>query len=192
MTIYLEKSQVPATLRKNYFGRKFRVNITKSLTLRNTYWSGGTRSTFSTLSLLSGKTSANLTATSSPLDKCADGETISIRPGLAIVEHSIFCGKDHGLVFHIHPDNASQLIPSSLNETLSQAELCLLDATAGLKSSYAGRKPRIDMMQTNGFSLADIASAKDALIAKKMLRKNGSITTKGRNARPATGTFKRW
>lgn len=183
-TIYLEPNQVPENLR--YSGRKYKADISDTVTLHNTYWSGGTRSTYSAVDLNTGQ-KVSIATDSAPvifgLDY--DGQQITLKPGYAIIEHSMFCGKDMGLTFHIHPDNAGKFLPSP-NTDLSESELCLLDATAGLKGSYGGRKPRIDMMRFNGFSDIDIDTAKTLLIEKGLLRKNGAITPAGRNASPNT------
>ena len=188
-TIYLEPNQVPAHLRGNYTGKKFQVEITDSVRLYNTYWSGGSRNTYTVTSLIDGASkSVGANSTAPQFGPCSDGAKLPVLPGFAVIEHSIFCGKDMGLTFYIHPDNAAKFLPDN-TPTLTDAELCLLDATAGLKANYGGRKPRIDMMVKNGFSMADIEAAKQALIDKKMLRPNGSITPLGRNNRPEMGRF---
>jgi hypothetical protein len=41
-----------------------------------------------------------------------DGLPLSLpAPGFAVVEHSIFCGKDVGLTVHIHAENSADLAP---------------------------------------------------------------------------------
>jgi hypothetical protein len=188
--IYLEPNQVPEALR--YSGKKYSVVIGETMTLQSTYWSGGTRSTYRVVELTSGK-QERIAGNGAPdcfgID--LNGQGITLKPGYAVVEHSIFCGKDGGLTFYIHPDNAGKFLTHD-DQELSRAELCLLDATGGLKASYAGRKPRIEMMRVNGFGDSDIATARDSLIRKKLLRKNGSITPAGMNARPPHHQFKQW
>ena len=181
-TVYLEPNQVPEVLKSGYNGRKFEACITESITLNNTFWDGGTRSTYSVVELATGRQAA-IARDSAPSWFGTDynGESIALKPGFAVIEHSIFCGKDMGLTFHIHPDNAAKLLPQS-DDSLSESELCMLSATAGLKSSYGGRKPRVDMMHRYGFSDSDIVAATESLKGKKLLRGNGSITPAGRNA----------
>lgn len=192
-SIYLELDQVPPMLRGGYSGRKFEAVICDSVSLQNTYWSGGTRSSYAVIELDTGKSSPIANNSAPPqfgIDY--DGETITLKPGYAVVEHSIFCGKDMGLTFYIHTDNAGKFLPDSSGNDLTDAELCLLDATAGLKSSYGGRKPRIDMMKRNGFTDEQIEQAKQSLISKKMLNSRGAITTLGRNNRPERNKFKNY
>ena len=55
-----------------------------------------------------------------------------------MVEHTIFCGKDHGLTFYVHPDSAAKLLPSESVELTPNQKL-VLNATASLKSSYNGK-----------------------------------------------------
>jgi hypothetical protein len=121
-----------------------------------------------------------------------DGEHITLQPEFCVVKHSTFCGTDMGLTFYIHADNAARLLPDTDGGKLTDAELCLLEATSGYKASYGGRKPRIDMMHNNGFSDDDIQIASDNLKSLKLLNKAGAITVSGRNARPDRDTFKKW
>lgn len=193
--IHLDPKQVPTALRGSYTGRKFSVIVTESVTLHDTTWSGGTRSAWHALDLATGHFSPNVTASSTPpgfRGTCADGQEVPVREGTSIVEHTIFCGKDMGLRFYVHPKNASLLLPDNSGDPLTEAELCLLEATASLKGSYGGRKPRIDMMHSNGFDDAAIEEARASLIEKKFLRANGSITPAGRNHRPERDRFLGW
>lgn len=193
-TIYLTIDQVPASLRHGYNGKKFAAQVCDSVSLTNTWWDGGSRNSYSAYSLETGQFVSNIAPASAPsaFGNDYNGAQFDIKPGIVVIKHSVFCGKDMGLTFYVNPENAAKLLPDQSNGDLSDAELCLLDATAGLKSSYAGRKPRIEMMRANGFSMADIETAKQSLIGKKLLRGNGSITPAGRNACPERGKFKRW
>lgn len=180
-TIHLEPNQIPPGF-TSYKGRKLKAVVCEKVTLSDTYWSGGTRSTYTAMQLSTGERVA-IARNSAPsiFGTDYDGTNFPLKPDIAIVEHSIFCGKDMGLTFYVHPDNAAKLLPDQTDGNYSDAELCLLAATSRLKSSYAGRKPRIDMMHANNFDNVAIEQAKTALIEKGLLRKNGSITTKGRN-----------
>jgi hypothetical protein len=191
-TIYIDRKDIPANLINGLGGNKFKVEVTESVTLRDTYWDGGTKSSYGVVNLATGERQP-IAQNSAPsffgID--FDGQTIQLKPGFAVLEHSIFCGKDHGYTFYLHADNAVLFLPAP-TDTLSRAELCLLAATSGLKSSYDGRKPRIDMMHNNGFSDSDIAAATESLKAKKMLNAAGAITTSGKNACPERSQFRQW
>lgn len=181
--VYLEKSQVPAALIGSYTGRKFKARVSDSVTLRNTYWSGGTRSTYRAASLANGESRA-LPGNPAPyhFGGNMEGQTIDLVPGYAIVEHSIFCGKDMGLVFHIHPDNAQKLLPDTAD--LDAFETIVLAATATYKASYGGIKNfRLhEAHSSTKITLDDWNAAKSRLMARKYLNKAGAITPAGRNA----------
>jgi hypothetical protein len=116
---------------------------------------------------------------------------VTLKPGFAVLEHSIFCGKDMGLTFYLHPDNATKLLPPV--HDISPYERLVLRATASLKSSYNGRD-RYQMAQ--GYENANYLkannlsyptreqweSAKQSLVGKGLLNKAGAVTPAGRNA----------
>lgn len=188
-TVFLDKNDVPAMLKGSYAGNKFKVVVTEKTSLISTYWSGGTKYHYSLVNMATGQ-HERIAADSAPapFGKDYDGAVIELKPGIALVEHSIFCGRDTGLTFYIHPDNAGKFLPRPVE--LTEAEQCLLLATKSLKSSYAGRKPRLDMMYRNGFTDADADSAKQSLAAKGLLAASGAITTAGKNAAQDRSKFK--
>ena len=120
---------------------------------------------------------------------------VALVPGIAVVEHSMFCGKDMGLTFHVHPDNAAKLLPAPTAE-LTAHEKLVLQATCSFKSSYGG-KDRYQMMadEVRYASSKHVQepfptreqwdAAKQSLIGRGMLNKAGAVTPCGRNARPA-------
>lgn len=195
--IYLEPSQVPVALRGTYPGKKFAATVTPRVTIPADagLWSGGTRESFSLIDLATGQTYPNRIESLSPFNGVRRELTIDLDPGMAIVRHSVFCGKDMGLEFFIHPDNAPALLPAPQGE-LSPVERLVLTATRSLKSSYGG-KDRYQMAQTE-YSCQRILSeagqpfpsraqwdeTKAQLIAKGLLNKAGAITPAGRNAVP--------
>ena len=104
-----------------------------------------------------------------------------LRPDLAIVEHSIFCGKDMGLTFYIHPSDAPQLLPDTPDAT--ENERIVLEFTSGLKNTYGGRT-NIRFTEAGrkyGISAEDWETAVQSCISKGWLRKNRAITPDGRN-----------
>lgn len=48
----------------------------------------------------------------SPWTALAEGKTVALQPGIAIVEKSVFCGKEMALRVYIHPDNMVKFLPS--------------------------------------------------------------------------------
>jgi len=150
-------------------------------------WSGGTRSTYSAIVLETGQAATVSDNMSAPWDATRKEQRIALKPGFAVVEHSIFCGKDMGLTFYVHPDNAAKLLPAPA-EALSEHESIVLNATCSYKSSYNGQD-RYDMAKSDSRSMsfptrAEWDSAKWLLIGKGLLNKAGAVTPKGRNARP--------
>lgn len=194
--VYLTPDQVPPVIRRacsGYSGRKFQASIHASVTLSNGYWDGGSRSTYVAVNLETGETSGADPAIKNPF-RCPQSPTVELQPGLAIVEHSIFCGKDSGITIHLHPSNVVQFLPAP--EELSRTEKIVLTATRSFKSNYAGiSNYRFhEARSITGITLEEWESAKASLIARKLLNKAGAVTTAGKNAgrfdlralRPAT------
>lgn len=190
--IYLEKSQIPAHLRGAYSGNKFGAIVTDKVTIHSDAgtWSGGSRDTYKAVRLDTGEAVQLSDHYSAPGDASRRDQTITLQPGIAVVRHSIFCGKDMGLEFYIHPDSAAKLLPAPC-ETLSPFEATVLRATAVYKSSYNGRN-RYQMAMDDArhgydkrmvlMTVEQWEAAKLSLVAKGMLNKAGAITVVGRNA----------
>ena len=191
-TIHLEPNQVPPQLRGGYSGKIFKAVVCTEMTIPRDagLWSGGSCDTFRAVNFETGEQIAIPGQTASPWDKSRNDNRIPLRPGFAIIEHSIFCGKDMGLRFYIHPDNATKMLPPA--HELTKHEKLVLTATQSLKSSYGGRD-RYQMMSGSyeaqkilGSELFPLRSeweaAKQALIGKGLLNKAGAITVAGRNA----------
>lgn len=89
------------------------VEFTNTVSFFNTFWDGGSKNTYKCVKLLDCSTAA-LETGSSPWGAMAEGKTVELLPGYAIVEESIFCGKLMSLRVYLHPDNvASGLLPSA-------------------------------------------------------------------------------
>jgi hypothetical protein len=192
-TIHLEANQVPATLRAAYDGRKFSAEITESVVIPATagLWDGGSREYYKLVQLSDGHVIPFPGQNAAPWDPRQENE-IRIKPGYVVVCHSIFCGKDMGLHFYVHPQNATALLPAPSAE-LSALEKLILDATRSLKSSYMGRDRyqmkledyRHSTDAKNGVAFptrAEWEQTKAELYAKGYLNKAGAITVKGKNA----------
>lgn len=190
-TIYLNAKDVPQYLRGDYTGKKFSVNTSTEGYIPNTagLWEGGSRDTYKLIELSTGRSVSITDVTSAPWDASRTEKRFPMRPGFAIVCHSMFCGRDAVLTFTIHPDDATKMLPAS-GESLAPFESIVLKATREYKSSYNGQD-RYQMAKGgisyfdrgNAFpSRSEWESAKQSLIARKFLNKAGAITPDGRNA----------
>jgi hypothetical protein len=192
-TIHLDANQVPANMRGSYTGKKFKARVCETITIPADagLWSGGSRETYHVIELESGHTVPAADHMAAPWDNRSDN-TITLKPGYAVVMHSMFCGKDMGLTFYLHSDNAAAYLPAP--SELSDHERLVLIATRSYKSSYGGQD-RYQMMQRdceyksdyrNGSktfpSRSEWDAAKASLVTKELLDKRGAITVKGRNA----------
>ena len=188
-TIYLEPNQVPSTLKGNYCGKKFKAVITETITIpRNAgIWGGGSRDTFSFIEIATGRSIPAPGQSTAPWDSSRREWNMPLPEGVAMVEHSIFCGKDMGLTFYLRSENAQKLLPA--RSELSAHQKIVLEATRSYKSSYNGQD-RYQMASSYAYGPArdtfptrsEWESAKAELIASGHLNKAGAITTKGRNA----------
>jgi hypothetical protein len=97
----------------SYRGRKIRLEVASDMLPSPTYWSGGSRSEYVAYHLSTGEVRGLP-------DRCKDprefggtplgSERVKIPLGVIIVEHRIFCGKDSGLRFFVHPENAAPML----------------------------------------------------------------------------------
>ena len=159
-----------------YNGRKFAFKATESVELHDMDWSGGTHSDYAGVNL------ATRQAIAVPdLHLPRTTPTVALHQGLAIVEHRRFCGKDMGIVFHVHPTDAPQMLPPAVEAT--DDEKIVLAFTGALKNTYSGRKNiRLTEAHRAYRITADRwVAAQDSLKARKLLTKSGAITPDGRN-----------
>jgi len=177
--IHLDPEQVPAQLARGYTGRKFKVRIAEAFTIPGHAgnWSGGSRQTYSIVRIADGSSLPGSDNSSAPWDESRKDRVIALEPGVAVVEHSIFNGKDMGLTFHINATDAAPMLPAPTLE-LGPKTSKVLNIIGGIKSAY-----RPDEYRRCGLTDTDITSAKMLLTDLKYINKAGAITTKGRNAR---------
>jgi hypothetical protein len=188
--IHLDPRLVPASLRGSYSGNKFKAIVCETVTIPADagLWDGGSREHYSAIHFESGRLADLPGQTNAPWAYRADQGFI-LNPGIAIIKHSMFCGKDMGLTFYIHPHNAATLLPAPSAE-LNNHERIVLEATCSLKSSYGGRD-RYQMACIDHLAYGALPkmtreqwnSAKASLQAKGLLNKAGAVTPAGRNAR---------
>jgi hypothetical protein len=172
----------------HYRGRKFSVRQATAVNCRS-YWDGGSKNTFVWVRLDTMQALA-LPSSHPYYDSVSQSvEALPTAPGLVCVEHSIFCGQDMGITFHVHPASGMNLIPPSVE--LTTTERVVLAATAGYKSSYNG-KTRRDMAnddlrwaKQSPISVEGWDAAKASLIHKGLLNKAGAIIPAGRNVAPS-------
>jgi hypothetical protein len=193
-TIYLEPSQVPPLLRGGYNGQKYRVQVCERVHIPCDAGlsSGGSRDTFYALRTVDGSRVALSDSVHAPWDSARQDQDVALQPGIVVVKHTMFCGKDLGLTFYVRPEDAAPMLPAPAAD-LSRVQQMVLDYTSGRKSSYNGQN-RYEMARadwSHGYmkdkpesfpSVADWDAAKSDLIARGMLNKAGAITPAGRNA----------
>ena len=195
--LHLDPNQVPASLRAGYKGRQFKavVCVQMSVPIDAGLWSGGSRETYEIIRLSDGAAISDPVHKTGPfVDTGRRERIIQLEPGVCVRQRTIFCGKDHGLTFYLHPENAAALLPPAAD--LSDDEKIVLTSTRNYKSSYGGLD-RYDMAEADSrygappaapfeshpfMSRDDWNDTKAALIDRGLLNKVGAITTKGRNA----------
>jgi len=191
--LYVDKHHDAAKLMlrafPSYTGAKFAVVVRETGMSLVSHWDGGSRDSFEVVSLETGEKRAV------PQNGTAfDGFALARAPvpanGVAVVEHSISQGKDLGLTLHLHPHNATAMLPAPVE--LNEHEAFILAATARLKASYAGkdrfdnsRKAYPSALSGHDMTRDQWDTAKTALIARGMLNKAGAITLAGKNAEAA-------
>jgi hypothetical protein len=199
-TIHLTPDQAPSWLSRQG-KKKYEIAVRDKVTLSDTMASGGTVSTYSLTTLDGGRLElrdhfapGREGGHFGPFDNGIEGKTVVLQPGMALVEHHIFMGKDMGMTGYVHPADAARVLPKKSSTNVSQFEEIVLHATAGLKSSYGGIKDfrMSEAMKETGIAAADYLSAKEALIARGLLDKRGAITPMGRNAIGGKGSKGLW
>jgi len=98
----------------------------------------------------------------------------------------MFCGKDMGLTYYIHPSDVTPLLPKeTVSLTLEQRQV--LYVHSALKSfarkDELQRNEAFGMKRYGPFDTANYERVKAELVALGMLQANGAVTIKGKNAR---------
>src|SRR6516164_4563976 len=178
--IYLEPALVPQALRGAYRGNSFKARVCTEVTIPMDagLWSGGSRDHYFAINFASGKQVPLPGQQEAPWGARCE-RLVKLEPGYAVVCHTMFRGKDLGLTYYLHPDNATRLLPAPVE--LTEHEKIVLGATCSLKSSYGG-KDRYEMSQDHvrygsteqlaAFpTRAEWEHAKASLIERKLLNK---------------------
>lgn len=172
--------RIALTAYPDYKGQKFQVVVSSTVNVQS-YWDGGSRSFFKFVRL-DGSTDTLTVPPQSAYDPQITGaDAVPLVPGLACVEHVIFCGKDMGIRIHVHADNAPKLLPALAD--LTDDEKTVLVYTKSLKSSYNGISNfrYHEAHRRTNITLEQWDAAKASLIAKGLLNKAGALTNEGRN-----------
>jgi len=166
----------------DYNGNKISIEVSETVNFLGTLWSGGCRSVYHIVNLANNN---NERIPNQPfLSRSPMHETdINLANGIAVVEYRQ--GQYEYVVITIHPSNVNnELIPATPN--IPEDHKIVLEATRGLKSSYAGIKNyRFHTSNARtGITLDRWNKAKAELIALGHLNKAGAITITGRNLIP--------
>jgi DNA-directed RNA polymerase subunit K/omega len=166
----------------NYKGRKFRVSATERPVNTISSWCGGSKDFFVLVNLATMETQP-VPENGNVFTPALNRDGVIVPPNFVIVEHTIFCGKDLGLTFHVHPGTMAPMLMAPQID-LNRQELIVLAATRALKNSYGG-ETNIRYREAHtytGITIAEWETAKASVTAKGLLNKAGAITTEGRNA----------
>jgi len=99
----------------DYKGKQFSMRVTSSLTVFDLNWGDGTRNVYKAVELAEDGV-VNSAQVPAPWMHQEVGRTLAIPPGWAVVEHSVFCGKDMGLTLYIHPNDAAKHLPAPADD----------------------------------------------------------------------------
>ena len=113
--IKLSAKDVPSMLRAafpNYHGRKWYADVTTKVCLGDTQWGGGSRNQYMAVNLETGQMSPPLRSAIGTWPDMKE-PMVELHPGVVIVEHSIFMGKDTGITIHVHPENVQRMLPAA-------------------------------------------------------------------------------
>jgi len=181
-TIHFDPSTMPEEARAifahafpGYTGKKFKLRPVSGPVNVCSYWSGGSRDYYAIVSQVE---KFDVPQQSQFDQQLKGADSVTIPEGACIVQHSIFCGKDHGLTIIIPAERAAALLPAA-GPDLTTDQLTVLGITARLKA-FARR----ETAEREGINAERWAEIVDSLKPLGLLRSNGSITPAGRNVAP--------
>jgi hypothetical protein len=185
-SIHLEPQQVPDVFKRafpDYTGRTYRAQAVESVTLSGTYWDEGSKSEYVAVNISTGETRSPSPGAFGVF-YAPESPRFDLPAGIAIVEHSICCGKDDGIRIYVRPENLAPLLPPAVSD-LTRDMAIVIEFTAALKPSYNGISnyrfhSAARVYEISRFQWED---AKAECIAKGYLNKAGAITPAGRNVR---------
>lgn len=180
MEIHSNHPDVIAIAKKaypDYNGKKFSVVVASTVDVRS-YWEGGSKSTFVFVRFDNSTGTIEVPQQSAYDPKIAGADAVPLQPGMACVEHAIFCGKDVGCKIHVHVDNAPRYLPPPT--MLSEDESIVLYHTKSFTNTGGYRFQ--EAHRVTGITRERWEAATVACQSRKLLDKRGAITGDGRNA----------
>ena len=190
MKIYTDTKEVrdiAAIAFPSYAGKKFAVDTIAGNIRLDSYWSGGSRDFYALIDMATGR-GIPVPENGTPFSNDGQIFTLDRFPAnVALVQHTIFCGKDLGVTVLVHPDNLNRFaLPAPVELTLNQK--IVLAFTNERKSSYNGRNRQQMASGETGITAGQWDEAKAQCQAAGWLAKSGAITDAGRNVISDTGT----
>jgi len=163
-----------------YRGKKFKLSTSIPSRL-DSYWDGGSKDYFSFYELSTGKV-LDVGSNHPLFESGKPCKLESLPPGIVIVKHCFFCGKDMGITIYANTGDLTPMLPPKVD--LTPHEKIVLEYTRSYKSSYGGVKNYRwhQAHDHHGILLNEWENAKAILIERKLLNKRGAITPSGRNA----------
>ena len=180
----LDSRTVPSHLLAGYRGKSVTVEVcdTVSIPADAGTWSGGSRELYTAVRLCDGERQSITDTFSPPWDASRRNQLVTLKPGFAILETGTFCGKDSGLRFYVHPNDAAPLLPAPSAAISDNAKRVLNVICAYISSA------RNDEYRYLKLSASDVETAKAELFAVGFIDKRGAATIAGKNARNAKVT----
>jgi len=192
--VHISPSQVPANLKKalekalglpwqKYRTTQFSFVVTPTIELTGLQWHGGSRNSYVAVKLDTMEVKPLVDRRPWPQNEYPM-PPMNIPPGVAIVKQSTFRGKNFGVTFYLHPDNAPEMLPEPEEGQLDRDQKIVLAATRSLKSSYGGIKNLrfVQARTETGITQDRWDAAKQHLIDHGYLNRAGALTPKGKNA----------
>ena len=97
----------------DYRKRHAFVYVRDNVDLSNTFWDGGSRSTYTAVDLATGKASTAEQYAPPQFGGPRAPLNVAIPPGVAIVETGYFCGKPATASVYINPADATPMLPAA-------------------------------------------------------------------------------
>jgi hypothetical protein len=113
---YIELKTAPELLRviraaePTYRKRQVRLETREQVSLANTYWDGGSRSTYTAVNLSTMRSSSAEQFAPPQFGGPRQAPIVNIPEGVAIVETGVFAGKPATAAIYLHPYNMAQLL----------------------------------------------------------------------------------